>query len=107
MNALTVNDLQLEVRRSERRRPMEITVDRGGALVLSAPSDVSTASLRDFVQRKRMWVYKQLARRDALGHSMHRKAFVDGEDSPTWAGAIVCARSRSPTLRSTWWVGGS
>lgn len=79
MSMLTVNDLRFEVRRSERRRAMEITVDRGGELVLSAPLDVPTARLRDFAQRKRMWVYKQLARHDALTREVHRKTFVDGE----------------------------
>lgn len=76
---LVVNDLQFEVRRSDRRRALEITLDRGGELVLSAPPEVPEARLREFVQRKRMWVYKQLARRDALTHKVPRKAFVDGE----------------------------
>lgn len=58
---------------------MEITVDRGGELILSAPPDVPVTTLRDFVQRKRMWVYKQLARKDALGHEIARKVFTDGE----------------------------
>ncbi|MFO1326073.1 MAG: SprT family zinc-dependent metalloprotease [Rubrivivax sp.] len=79
MSTLTVNDLRFEVRRSDRRRVLEITVDRGGELVLSAPPEVTDASLRDFVQRKRMWVYKQLARRDALAGQAPRKVFVEGE----------------------------
>lgn len=79
MNTLVVSDLEFKVRRSERRRALEIIVDRGGDLVLSAPPDVPDARLRDFVQRKRMWVYKQLARRDALGDVLPPKTFVDGE----------------------------
>ena len=79
MSTLTVNDLRFEVRRSDRRRALEITVDRGGELILSAPPEVPDAKLRDFVQRKRMWVYKQLARKDALGHATPRKVFTDGE----------------------------
>jgi predicted metal-dependent hydrolase len=79
MNTLTVNDLRFELRRSDRRRAMEITVDRGGELILSAPLAVPDAKLRDFVQRKRMWVYQQLARKEALGHQTPRKVFVDGE----------------------------
>jgi predicted metal-dependent hydrolase len=58
---------------------MEITVDRGGELVLAAPPDVPDSTLRDFVQRKRMWVYKQLARKESLGRETPRKAFVEGE----------------------------
>lgn len=79
MSTLTVNDLRFEVRRSGIRRALEITVDRGGELILSAPPGVPDARLREFVQRKRMWVYKQLARREALGQQSPRKSFVDGE----------------------------
>ena len=71
---LTVNDLHFELRRA-----LEITVDRGGELILSAPPEVPEATLRAFVQRKRMWVYKQLARQDALNHAPPRKLFTDGE----------------------------
>ena len=62
MSMLVVNDLRFEVRRSDRRRSLQITVDRGGELIVSAPPEVPNARLRDFVKRKRMWVYKQLAR---------------------------------------------
>lgn len=79
MSTLTCNDLKFEVRRSTRRRALEITVDRDGELILSAPPDVADPLLRAFVQRKRMWVYKQLARREALARPAPIKAFVDGE----------------------------
>ena len=79
MSALVVNDLRFEVRRSALRRALEITVDRGGELILSAPPEVPEAKLRDFAQRKRMWVYKQLARKEALNHETPRKLFTDGE----------------------------
>ncbi len=79
MNTLTINDLRFEVRRSPLRRAVEITVDRGGELFISAPPEVPEAKLRDFVQRKRMWVYKQLARKEALTHQAPRKVFTDGE----------------------------
>jgi predicted metal-dependent hydrolase len=79
MNQLIVNDLRFELRHSTRRRTLEITVDRGGALILSAPPDVAEERLRDFVRRKRMWVYRQLARKEALTRPIPPKAFVDGE----------------------------
>jgi predicted metal-dependent hydrolase len=76
---MLVNDLRFEVRRSRLRQAMEITVDRGGELILSAPPQVQEATLRDFVQRKRMWVYKQLARQEAFRRETPRKVFTDGE----------------------------
>ena len=79
MNVLTVNDLSFEVRRSATRRALEITVDRDGGLILSAPTEASEARLKDFVGRKRMWVYRQLARREERGHVAPRKLFTEGE----------------------------
>ena len=78
-STLTVNDLRFEVRRSELRRTLEITVERGGELIVSAPPDVPHAQRCDFVQRKRLWIYKQLARKDALTRETPRKLFTDGE----------------------------
>jgi predicted metal-dependent hydrolase len=82
MSVLVINDLRFELRRSGARRSMEIIVDRTGELVLSAPPAVEETKLRDFVQRKRMWIYRQLARQAALGHQARRKVFVDGEGFP-------------------------
>ncbi len=80
MSTLIVNDLKFELRRSAVRRALEITVDRGGELILSAPPEVPIAILRDFVHRKRMWVYKQLAKKDTLGRLKRSKEYVDGEE---------------------------
>jgi predicted metal-dependent hydrolase len=79
MNILTVDDLRFEVRRSAARRSLEITVDRSGDLILSVPSEATEAVLRDFVQRKRMWVYQQLARQETYTRESPTKEFVDGE----------------------------
>ena len=79
MSTLVVNDLRFEVRRSSVRRALEITVDRTGELILSAPPTVLDSTLRDFVHRKRMWVYKQLARKEAAARETPRKVFSDGE----------------------------
>ena len=76
---LIVDDLRFELRRSAKRRSMEIVVERDGELVLSAPDDVQDTQLRDFVQRKRMWIYRQLARHDALPEMAPRKVFTEGE----------------------------
>ncbi|PHV07891.1 metal-dependent hydrolase [Janthinobacterium sp. BJB412] len=79
MNTLTVDDLCFEVRRSVARRSLEITVDRGGELILSAPAEAAEDALRDFVRRKRMWVYQQLARQETSTREVPNKMFVDGE----------------------------
>ncbi len=82
MNQLTVGDLRFEVRRSARRRSVQITVDRGGELLLSAPEDCSTRVMEKFVRERRLWIYTKLAEKDALGPVAPRKEFVSGEGFP-------------------------
>lgn len=79
MSVLTVGDLSFELKPSSRRRTLQITVDRSGELVLSAPPDVEEAQLRDFVQEKRFWIYTKLAEKDRLQKAVPTKSFVDGE----------------------------
>lgn len=76
---LQVDDLQFAVRHSARRRTLQITVERGGELVLSAPAEADEARLRAFVQEKRFWVYTKLAEKDRLQRQVPRKEFVGGE----------------------------
>jgi predicted metal-dependent hydrolase len=70
MNTLVADDLTFDVRLSAARRTLGITVGRMGELVLSCPPGVPEAQLRDFVMRKRPWVYKQLARKDLPGQNL-------------------------------------
>lgn len=79
MTTLTVGDLSFEVQRSARRSSVQITVDRGGELLLSAPEACPTSTLERFVREKRFWVYTKLAERDALSTPARSKEFVSGE----------------------------
>jgi len=76
---LQVDDLQFHVRYSARRSTMQITVERDGELVLSAPPEVDEAALRAFVLKKRFWIYTKLAEKDRLQRRVPRKEYVDGE----------------------------
>lgn len=76
---LTVDDLALMIRHSARRKTMQITVERSGDLVLSAPPDVDQRQLRAFVLEKRFWIYTKLAEKDRLQRHVPRKEFVGGE----------------------------
>ncbi len=79
MSALTVHDLRFDVKRSERRRVMQITVDRRGELSLAAPVRVGEAKLVSFVLEKRFWIYTKLAEKDLLRRPLRRRSFVNGE----------------------------
>lgn len=76
---LAVDNLRFLIRRSSRRRTLQITVERGGELILSAPPDVTDATLLAFVREKRFWIYTKLAEKDRLQRKVPRKEYVDGE----------------------------
>lgn len=79
MESLQVEELQLEVRRSERRKALQLTVDRGGELIVSAPPEVSHETLADFVRLKRFWIYTKLAEKELRQQPQGQKEFVSGE----------------------------
>ena len=79
MSVLTVDDLSFELKPSSRRRTLQITVDRSGELVLSAPPDVEEERLRRFVLERRYWIYTKLAEKARLQKAVPSKTFVDGE----------------------------
>jgi hypothetical protein len=82
MSVLQVEDLAFQVRRSGRRRTVEITVERDGTLLLSAPEGCEKAKLERFVRSKRRWVYEKLALKEALKPALSARRFVSGEGLP-------------------------
>lgn len=80
--ALTVDDLTFEVRRSPRRKTLEIVVDRGGELIIAAPSGLAPSLMEDFVREKQFWLYTKLAEKEALSQPVRGKEFVSGEGFP-------------------------
>lgn len=74
-----VDDLHFALRRSNKRRTLQITVERNGALILSAPPSVGYPALREFVLEKRIWIYTKLAEKDRLQRVVPHKEYVDGE----------------------------
>jgi predicted metal-dependent hydrolase len=81
-HTLTVDDLTFEVRPSARRRALEITIDRGGELIISSPPGVPDDQLTAFVREKRFWLYTKLAEKEALQQPVAGKEFVSGEGFP-------------------------
>jgi predicted metal-dependent hydrolase len=58
---------------------MQITVDRGGELILLAPESAPEPQLRDFVREKRFWIYRKLAEKSQAHRAVPRKQYIDGE----------------------------
>jgi len=79
---LFVDDLAFEVRLSPARNTVQITVDRDGSLLLSAPKSCTNETMAEFVREKRMWIYSKLAEKDGLRSAVPAKKYVDGEGFP-------------------------
>jgi predicted metal-dependent hydrolase len=82
MTAFVVDELCFELRRSRRRSTVQVTVDRFGELVLSAPERCERGVLERFVREKRFWIYMKLAQKKAHRPAPARKRFVNGEGFP-------------------------
>ncbi len=78
-DTLAVDDLTFQVRRSTRRKTIEIVIGREGSLVVAAPTGADLETLDAFVREKRGWIYSRLAHREALQHPVVTKEFVTGE----------------------------
>lgn len=81
-STITVDDLRFELRHSTRRKTVQITVDRGGELVLYAPAGCPAAAIDDFVREKRFWIFTKLAEKEALRPPAVTKQYVSGEGFP-------------------------
>jgi len=79
---LAVGDLRFDVVLSARRRTMELSVERDGALVIRAPEGATGARLEAFIHEKRAWVYRKVAEKEALRHAVPVREYVSGEDFP-------------------------
>jgi len=82
MTSVSVGDLRLEVRASERRTTLQVTVDRGGQLIVFAPADCTETAIQRFVREKRLWIYSKLAEKEALQRPQVTKEYVSGEGFP-------------------------
>lgn len=74
-----LGDLRLQVRRSARRRTVQLTVERDGQVLVSAPMDTAIGRIERFVHDKRMWLYTTLARKQTLRDGIAAREFVGGE----------------------------
>jgi predicted metal-dependent hydrolase len=75
----TLFDLSFELRRSNRRKTLGITVDRGGELVLHIPARASMEQIAPTVRQKLLWIHKTLAGKRTLQQRLPTKDFVSGE----------------------------
>lgn len=76
---LQIGELVFEVRRSERRTTLGLTVDRAGELVVHAPVGASRDDLDRWTRKKLLWVQRKLALKAAVAEKIRQPEFVSGE----------------------------
>lgn len=76
---LQIGALTFEVRRSERRRTLGLTVDRGGDLVIHSPAGKTVHELEQWARSKLLWVHRKLALKEVLAPRRRSPEFVSGE----------------------------
>ncbi len=78
--SLVVDGLTYELRRSQKRTTIGITVDRDGSLILTAPHDCPTQTIEQTARKKGLWVHTKLAEKRFLFRPKPPKEYVTGEN---------------------------
>jgi len=76
---LRVDDLEIPVRESARRKTLQLTVERDSSLLLTTPPGVSAGTLEAFIRSKQPWVYRKLAEKALMNKQVRKKSFAQGE----------------------------
>ena len=78
-DTLTVGGLNFEIRRSNRRKTLGLTVGRTSELIVHAPEDTSCAEMEQWVHRKLLWVHRKLALKRESAPRETPPEFVSGQ----------------------------
>jgi predicted metal-dependent hydrolase len=76
---LQVDDLDVQIRESARRKTLQLTVERDSSLLLTCPLGVATDVQVAFIRSKQPWVYKKLAEKALMNKQIRHKSFAQGE----------------------------
>lgn len=80
MNELVqIDDLRIEVRRSPRRRTVDLIVDRFGELVINVPDALPARDVEAIVRKKQEWIYSKLGQKEIILRPGEPKEYVTGE----------------------------
>jgi predicted metal-dependent hydrolase len=77
--SIQVDDLEVLIRVSERRRRVRLTVERDATVTATVPPGVERAELTLLIRSRRRWLYGKLAERRSLGEARPQRRFVTGE----------------------------
>jgi len=79
---IRIGDLDVQVRVSDRRRSIRLTIERDATVTAVIPSTTDEAKLAKVITAKRPWLYAKLRERAALGQPPPPREYVSGEGFP-------------------------
>lgn len=76
---LEVDGLSFEIHRSDRRKTLQITVERTGELSVIVPTRAEDHQIVNFVEEKLLWIHTKIEEKARLQQRAPMKEFVEGE----------------------------
>jgi len=76
---IQIDDLDLEIRRSARRRHVGITVERDGGVVMAVPEKMGRGEISRIARQKQSWIYATIGKREESEKGPPPKEYVSGE----------------------------
>ena len=76
---LQLGGLVFELRRSERRKTLGLTVDRAGELVAHVPSGTAVEELARWINQRLLWVHRKLALKEEVAPRTRAPEYISGE----------------------------
>lgn len=76
---LHVDDLEIPVRESARRKTLQLTVERDCSLLLTTPPGIPGGVLEQFIRDKQHWIYRKLAEKSLMQKHIRHRTFSQGE----------------------------
>ena len=98
---LSIGALELTVRRSSKRRTVNLTVERDGTLVATAPVTMHISEISNIARSRELWLHSAVARRNAMTSGVS-KEYVSGEGF-YYLGRSYRLRVLRGTTASTGW----
>jgi predicted metal-dependent hydrolase len=79
MHARRVKDIEYQLLRSEQRRTADIVIERNGLISVRVPQHLTEEQADSVVERKRLWIYQNLAEWRDLNATRVVREWVNGE----------------------------
>ncbi|MBS8122501.1 M48 family metallopeptidase [Candidatus Vampirococcus lugosii] len=71
-------NLNYEIIKSK-RKTICVTIERNNNIIIKAPNQASDEQIKDFFDKKQLWIYTKLEEKKCLSYSFKNREFVNGE----------------------------